>query len=69
MYSSSIISDTKNNLGFSQSGKSKNKSKMRGIQKDLSPLTTKRIIRRKKGKEFAVHDKEVFDLTAYVTAE
>ena len=36
------------------------KAKVRGIQKDISPLTTKRIIRRKKSKGSPSKDKVIF---------
>lgn len=40
-------------------GEPRIKVKVRGIQKDVSPLTTKRIVRRKKTKDSEAHDKVI----------
>lgn len=45
------------------------KVKVRGIQKDVFPLTTKRVVRRKKPVGSEAIDKEVFDVVAYAPAE
>lgn len=45
------------------------KTKDLGIQKTVFPLTTKRVVRRKKTKETVEKDQEVYDTVAYATAE
>ena len=51
------------------SNESKPADKARGIQTGILPLTTRRIVRKKKLRDSFARDHELFDVVAYATAE